>query len=143
MLLSAARARKHQILTSACSLEFTLTNIDPAETPTEVLRPAVARVCGCRDEDPVAVTLAREQLQTVIGRLGSLSELERRAVALAASDYTHREIAARLGVSVRAVNNALQRARHKLGDAVAGSVDGARQRSIDRSPADPGRQAAA
>ena len=141
MLLSAARARKHQILTSACTLEFTLTNIDPAETPTEVLRPAVARVSGRRDEDPVAVTLAREQLQAVIGRLGSLSELERRAVALAASDYTHREIAARLGVGARAVNNALQRARHKLGDAVAGSVD--RGRSIDCSAAEPGRQAAA
>ena len=75
MLLSA-RTRKHQILTSACSLEFTLTNIDPAETPTEALRPAVARAAGRRDEDPVAVTPAREQLRALIDRLDSLSALE-------------------------------------------------------------------
>jgi DNA-directed RNA polymerase specialized sigma24 family protein len=39
---------------------------------------------------------------------------------MAASDYAHREIAAELHVGVRAVNNAVQRARHKLANPVSG-----------------------
>jgi RNA polymerase sporulation-specific sigma factor len=47
-----------------------------------------------------------------------LSPLERRALALATNDHSHREIAATLHIRVRAVNNALQRARRKLTDPV-------------------------
>jgi RNA polymerase sporulation-specific sigma factor len=142
MALSAARARKHQILTRACSLERSAPSEEP-DSAEESLRPAVAQIPGRRDDDPVAVTLAREQLRAVIDRLGTLSALERRALAMAAGDCTHREIAAALGVSLRAVNNALQRARHKLADPPTTGADAGRARSIEPSPADTGRQAAA
>ena len=62
---------------------------------------------------------AREQLRALIARTRTLSPLERRALALATNDHSHREIAATLHIRVRAVNNALQRARRKLGDPVA------------------------
>ncbi len=58
------------------------------------------------DTDPVAKVLAREQLAGVLARTGDLSELGRRALALAASDWTHREIADTLHLRVRGVNNA-------------------------------------
>ena len=66
------------------------------------------------DDDPVAKTLAREQLKDIRDRLPTLSPLERAALALSANYRSDREIAKTLGVSVRAVNNALQRARGKL-----------------------------
>ena len=43
-----------------------------------------------------------------------LSPFERRCLTLSANGFAYREIAARLGVRTRAVNNALQRARRKL-----------------------------
>ncbi len=66
------------------------------------------------DHDPVAKTLAREQLRALIARTRTLSPLERRALMLANNDRSHTEIAATLHIGSRAVNNALQRARHKL-----------------------------
>ncbi len=71
------------------------------------------------DHDPVAKTLAREQLQALIARTRTLSPLERRALTLASNDRSHNEIAATLRIRVRAVNNALQRARHKLREPLA------------------------
>lgn len=72
-----------------------------------------------RDEDPVAKALARERLQEIVVGARSLSVLERRALAMATSDHSYQEIATALSVGPRAVNNALQRARHKLREAVA------------------------
>jgi DNA-directed RNA polymerase specialized sigma24 family protein len=69
---------------------------------------------GRPDEDPVAKTIAREQLQSILERARMLSPFERRCLTLSANGFSHREIAARLGVRTRAVNNALQRARHKV-----------------------------
>jgi DNA-directed RNA polymerase specialized sigma24 family protein len=66
------------------------------------------------DANPVAKAIAREQLQGILDRAPTLTTLERRALAMSASDCGHREIASRLGVRPRAVNNALQRARRKL-----------------------------
>jgi RNA polymerase sporulation-specific sigma factor len=119
MAVSSACSHKHQVLSRAWPLEPSVGRDDPSDLDREYLVPEVARVVGRRDDDPVAVTIAREQLDGVIGRMQSLTAMEREALVLAASDYTHREIADALQVRVRAVNNALQRARHKLGDAVA------------------------
>ena len=66
------------------------------------------------DEDPVAKVIAREELGGIIGRVHTLSELERRALAMATAGHPYREIAPTLGIRIRAVNNALQRARRKL-----------------------------
>lgn len=121
MAVSSACARKHQILSAAYSLDASAWGHDGDLTEAHEKRvPATIADLACRrDGDPVAVTIAREHLHAVIVRMRSLSPLEREAVALAASDYTHREIADRLHVGVRAVNNALQRARHKLGEPAA------------------------
>ncbi len=83
------------------------------------VRPTGAVSCSGGDHDPVAKTLAREQLRALIARTRILSPLERRALVLAANDRTHAEIAATLHIGVRAVTNALQRARHKLREPLA------------------------
>jgi DNA-directed RNA polymerase specialized sigma24 family protein len=67
----------------------------------------------------VAKALAREDLRGVVAQIKRLSPLERRSIALATDGCSHREIADTLHVGVRAVNNALQRARHKLREPVA------------------------
>ncbi len=74
----------------------------------------MSAVAGRADDDPVAKLIAREALEQICRRARTLSELERRALALSANDRTHGEIAAALGVGSRSVNNALQRARRKL-----------------------------
>lgn len=107
MAVNAARAAKHQPLTRARSLQAPAGEDGP---PLEETLAAPGRV----DDDPVAKTLSRERLQSILDRSRTLTELERRALALSASDHTHRTSARALGVGERAVNNALQRARRKL-----------------------------
>ena len=118
MAISAARAQKHQVLSTAYRLEWKPLPWDD-DAPEECERPELLALVAARDTDPVAKLLAREQLAGVLARTGALSELERRALGLAASDWTHREIADTLDVHVRGVNNALQRARHKLTEPLA------------------------
>jgi DNA-binding CsgD family transcriptional regulator len=65
----------------------------------------------------VAKVIARERLLFVVACTRMLSQLERRALAGSANDQSRREIADRLGIRERGVNNALQRARRKLDDA--------------------------
>ena len=67
----------------------------------------------------MAKTLAREQLRALIARTLTLSPLERRALKLANNDRSYNEIAATLHIRVRAVSNALQRARRKLHEPMA------------------------
>jgi RNA polymerase sporulation-specific sigma factor len=125
--VQAARAHKHRPLTTAASL-------DQAEAPAgemamapdlqaayeatahrrDRVRMAAVDRLSRGDDDPLAKTLGREQLRALIARARTLSPLERRALTLAATDHSHREIAMALRVRPRAVNNALQRARHKL-----------------------------
>ena len=108
MAVNSARSGKHQILNSARPLQ--IRNRDGL-TLEETMG-----ATGCPDEDPVAKTLARAQLQIILERARTLSPFERRCLTLSANGVSHREIAARLGVRTRAVNNALQRARHKVFD---------------------------
>jgi RNA polymerase sporulation-specific sigma factor len=130
--VDAARAHKHHLLTAAAPLDqaegpsrdtVTAPDLQAAHEATaprrgRVRMPAVERLTHS-DQDPLAKTLAREQLRALIARTRTLSPLERRALALATNDHTHREIATTLQIRVRAVNNALQRARHKLREPVA------------------------
>jgi RNA polymerase sporulation-specific sigma factor len=125
--INAARANKHQLLTTAASLEQAeapagemamatdLQAAYEARTPRRSpVRMSVVDRPNRGDDDPLAKTLAREQLRALIARTRTLSPLERRALMLANNDRPHTEIAATLHIRVRAVNNALQRARHKL-----------------------------
>jgi RNA polymerase sporulation-specific sigma factor len=127
--VETARRHKHHVLTSATPLE--IAEGTPLKTgeiafACEAFAARRDRVCtptrACvhsGDTDPVSKTLAREQLQHLIARTRTLSSLERRALMLANNDRTHREIAATLHIGVRTVNNALQRARHKLRGPIA------------------------
>jgi RNA polymerase sigma factor (sigma-70 family) len=66
MAVSAARARKHQVLNTACSLERSVSSDadDGDGAPhEECLRSAVGDLVARRDDDPVAKTLAREELR--------------------------------------------------------------------------------
>ena len=106
MTVNAARARKHQPLNGARPLHATgHDGLPPEDTIEDTGRP---------DTDPVAKTIAREQLQSILDRTPTLSPLERRALELATNGRSHHDIARTLGVRERAVNNALQRARRKL-----------------------------
>jgi RNA polymerase sporulation-specific sigma factor len=113
MAVNAARAAKHQPLNGARTLHRIAGGSGHALEDT-------LEATGRPDEDPVAKTLGRERLRGILQRAPTRTELERRALALSASDHKHRDCAARLGVGERAINNALQRARRKLvGDAIA------------------------
>jgi RNA polymerase sporulation-specific sigma factor len=107
MAVNAARAGKHQPLNGARTLHAVAGEDGHSLEDT-------LEATGRPDADPVAKTLAREQLREILMRARTLSELERRALALSANDRSHRESAGALGVRERAVNNALQRARRKL-----------------------------
>jgi len=123
----AARATKHHVLTMAMPLgvadgsakdaytagETPLDSQANAQRRRRVRTTAAASAYG-GGHDPVAKILAREQLQALIARMRTLSPLERQALVLANNDRSYDEIATALHVRVRAVNNALQRARHKL-----------------------------
>jgi RNA polymerase sporulation-specific sigma factor len=128
----AARSSKHHALTTAMPLGVAdgsaKDGYTAGETPLDFqanaerrrrVRTAAPAVGAGGDHDPVAKTLAREQLQALIARTRTLSRLERRALMLANNDRSHTEIAATLHIRVRAVNNALQRARHKLREPIA------------------------
>jgi RNA polymerase sporulation-specific sigma factor len=128
MAVNAARAGKHQPLNGARSLHAVAGENGHAleETLEAVGRP---------DADPVAKTLAREQLREILMRAHTLTDLERHALVLSANDHSHRESAGALGVGERAVNNALQRARRKLlGPSTAWA---AREPTADRRAARP------
>jgi RNA polymerase sporulation-specific sigma factor len=106
MAVNSARAGKHEVLTRARALDGAGRDGLPlAETIEAAGRP---------DEDPVAKALARERLSEILERARTLTPLERRCLILSTNGCGYREIASRLGVRPRAVNNALQRARRKM-----------------------------
>ncbi|WP_121247888.1 sigma-70 family RNA polymerase sigma factor [Solirubrobacter pauli] len=124
-VVQAARARKHLLLTLAASIDALDEHPQRSQSPwaSAVARkqtrrtPVAMQLVGPPDDDPVTKVISREQLRLVARRGRALSPLERRALALATTDHTHHEIAETLHVGVRAVNNALQRARCKLRNA--------------------------
>jgi RNA polymerase sporulation-specific sigma factor len=106
MAVNSARAGKHEVLNRARPLDGAGRDGLPlAETIEATGRP---------DEDPEAKALAREWLTEILERARTLTPLERSCLTLSANGCGYREIAARLGVRPRAVNNALQRARRKV-----------------------------
>lgn len=107
MAVNAARAAKHEPLNSARTLHRIAGENGHALEDT-------LEATGRPDDDPVAKTLGRERLRGILQRAHTLTDLERRALALSAADHSHHDCAGKLGVGERAVNNALQRARRKL-----------------------------
>ena len=133
MAVSAARAGKHQPLNDARGLHAVVADTGHALEDT-------LEATGRPDSDPVAKTLAREQLREILARTRSLTDLERGALALSANDVSHHDCAGALGVGERAVNNALQRARRKLRGPVTARVSHAtRPLRADLKVSAPGR----
>ena len=106
MAVKSALAGKHRPVNQALALTGAgLGGLPLAETIADTTRP---------DDDPLAKAIAREELERILTRLDMLSPFEREFLALSLNGCEYSEIAARLGASLRAVNNALQRARRKL-----------------------------
>lgn len=86
-----------------------LTKDLPVENDIEALMSVGA------DEDPLNRIIDSEQLGEVLRQCEvSLSELEKTVVFLKAGGLSYDEIAERLGMDAKAVDNAVQRARKKL-----------------------------
>lgn len=66
--------------------------------------------------DPALLLQDREELDGLLARLQThLTEMEYRVLLLRLSDCSYAEIAARLGITAKAVDNAIQRIRRKIG----------------------------
>lgn len=72
-------------------------------------------------EDPEQLLLGREAYESLRAFLeATLTDLERKSVLLMMEGMSYREVAARLGRSVKAIDNALRRARAKFGKRLRG-----------------------
>lgn len=97
--LTAARRNKHSLVTDALGGE-------EAERVWTALP---------NRDDPVDPALAREQLRELRPAVATLSRLERDVLAHILAGWSSTDAARRLGRSPKVADNALQRARRKLG----------------------------
>jgi len=107
---------KHRILDGALRFEHSL---DETGAEASTLHDVVAS----RAPSPLEQLVHRGDVATIVGAVRGMSELERAAVVGRAIGETYRETEQRLGISgmggtVKSVDNALQRARVKLADAL-------------------------
>ncbi|MBR2338913.1 MAG: sigma-70 family RNA polymerase sigma factor [Clostridia bacterium] len=73
---------------------------------------------GDNGADPAVLLQRREELAALYGRIGSvLTPVEYQVLRLYLASYSYREIARRLNIETKAVDNALQRLRRKLANA--------------------------
>jgi len=112
MLMAVRRATrsKHQVLSDALSLEWR--DADGA---------GIADVIdGPSREWPEQQAIAREGVAVLARAAGErLSELEAQVLILFADGFSHAEIATQVGRSAKAVDNAIQRIRRKVGPHIA------------------------
>jgi RNA polymerase sporulation-specific sigma factor len=111
-LVTASRTYSQLLLSKACSLEAPM-GIDerrPALSLAEVL-PAPL----CAANDPYELARARERLGAIVAALAALSPQERQALRLTLNGLSHAQAGSRIGGDAKRINNALQRARRKLG----------------------------
>ena len=120
--LAAARARKHQPLSRASSLDYRppLSDLPDASgagnspllwldsIPSTVDRQPAAHT------DPLIAVLEREQLAALCVGWTSLTEKERAVQAGVLGGKSYSQLAGELGCTVKAVDRALARARRKL-----------------------------
>lgn len=106
--VKAATRKKHGPLNSALSLQSAM------EEGSRSLQESVA---PGQSNDPQEMLIARQRYEAVIAGLQAvLSKTESQALALYASGLSYQEIAQALGRSEKSVDNALHRAKVKLGD---------------------------
>jgi RNA polymerase sporulation-specific sigma factor len=113
--VSAARARKHQPLSHALSLDWCIDSspgrLHEEGVPTYSL---ATRIAAQGDDDPARAVLVREQLDAVRAAWPTLSEKERDVLAGVLDGRTYRQLAAELDCTLKAIDGALRRARRKL-----------------------------
>jgi len=114
--LDTARARKHQLLNRALSMQATVPLPTPPDTgdavsgsPLHEQLEATSRLA-----DPVATVLARERLDGMLVMLPALTVKERAALTGVLNGKSQQQLADEQGSTRKAVKAALRRAREKL-----------------------------
>ena len=114
--LDTAGARKHQLLSRALSLDLMSRSRTPTDPSHDAFRVSLydELACSSRLDQPVAMLLAREQLDRVLGAMPALTEKERTALIGDLNGKSHQQVADEQGSTRKAVALALRRARRKL-----------------------------
>ena len=114
--LDRAGARKHQLLSRAVSLDPPSSRWAAGDPAGEVSRASLYDVIASnsRLDQPVAMLLAREELDRVLAALPTLTARERAALTGVLNGKSHQQLAAEHGSTRKAIALALRRARRKL-----------------------------
>jgi len=105
--IKTAARQKHSPLNSYVSL-----SADGFDTESEIFS-----LAGKHSESPEEMIISRETTKIIESKIEkSLSKMERNVLSLYLNGASYEEIAASLGKGEKAVDNAIQRARKKMGD---------------------------
>ena len=108
--VKTATRNKHTPLNGYVSFSQTPASAPDGEPTLEEVIP------GSPVHDPATQVISSEELKALVGCLSTtLSELESRALSLYLDGRSYEEIAGRLGCDPKAVDNALQRVKRKVG----------------------------
>ncbi len=108
--IKTASRQKHAPLNGYLSLSHSPNSHDDGECPLGDILP------GPQVQDPVNQVISAEEVASLICSLDrSLSDLERRVFQLYMEGHSYEQIASRLGIDSKSVDNALQRIKRKAG----------------------------
>jgi len=108
--VKTATRNKHSPLNQYVSFSSTPAGTSEGEPTLDEI------IAGPSVRDPANQVISSEELQSLVGCLSSaLSELESRVLALYLDGRPYEEIAGRIGVDAKTVDNALQRVKRKVG----------------------------
>lgn len=109
--VKAATRQKHGALNGSVSLDAPISTDGEGATLGEILE-------GPRESaDPAGHLLAMEEISEMAGAVEGFTDLERDVWKLSVDGLSYEEIASRLGVDSKTVDNALQRVKGKFADA--------------------------
>lgn len=112
--VKAANRHKHTPLNKSISFATTPAAAGDGESTLEEILP------GPRAQDPAAVVISSEELGSLVECLKTeLSELESEALTCYLDGRSYEEIADRLASDTKAIDNALQRVKRKVGKHLA------------------------
>ena len=113
--VKAATRNKHSPLNQYASFSSTPAGTSEGEPTLDEI------IAGPSVHDPANQVISTEELQSLVDCLSTaLSELEARVLALYLDGRPYEEIAGRIGVDAKTVDNALQRAKRKVGAHLGG-----------------------
>lgn len=114
--LDRAGARKRQLLSRALSLDSTPAWITPSTDGDDMFRASLydRLASTSRLDQPVAMLLARDELDRVLAALPALTARERTALTGVLNGKSHQQLAVEQESTPKAIQLALRRARRKL-----------------------------